>query len=150
MHLYTDCHFPLPFPLTCRSCLCCCCTSHRPCSTTLATLPSSSMAGTITTLTQCSLSQKALWTSGEASTSYCGGAAHTGRVQLTLRRCSSHCGGAAYSAEMQLILWGVQLILRGAVHTASVCPISTSLILYSVGNGLVWPANVAITLTVRV
>ena len=90
------------------------------------------MAGTITTLTQYSLSQKALWTSGKASTSYCGGAALTGKVQLILWGCSSYCEGAAHTVGcssycgVQLLLWGaaptvgVQFILWGAAPTVRV------------------------------
>ena len=106
------------------------------------------MAGTITTLTQCSLSQKELWTLGEVSTSYCGGAALTGKVQLILRGaaptvrvqlilwgcssycgvqlnlwgCGSYCGGAAHTVGAQLILWGCSLYCGGTAHSASVCP----------------------------
>ena len=80
------------------------------------------------------------------------------RVQLILRGCSSYCGGAARTVEVQLILWGCSLYCEDAACTVrmqlillvSVLRISTSPILYSAGNGSVWPANVAITLTVRV
>ena len=56
---------------------------------------------------------------------------------------SSYCEDAAHPVRVQLILWGT-------AHTTSVCPISTSPILYSAGNGSVWPVSVALILTVRV